>query len=407
MSLVVYLAAFVFGMTSVLLFRRPRTAAPRNPLTLSTCAAIILGALVFVCAAPTTLAAVNSLTGVPNFGAPLTYGMLSAYSCAVLVLLINWRGGSRERVRRMVLRSVAAYGALVVAIVVLFALADADTERLTDLDTYYANTPFMREMILLYLLGHSAAMLVMCVVCLKWGREVGGLLRTGLRLILVGALLDVVGFQLTKYTAVVARWSGHDLDFLSTAVAPPMASLAALLCSAGFVLPRLLPSARAQWRGLGDYRRLGPLWSLVGSVPTAPKPQAAWWQLPQARLQWREVSIHDALLALAPYFDHRVREQVRDTALRAGRSPHEARLAAEAAMLADAARRAAAREEPPETAGTYRLHATEVSGTDGLVELAQALRRPPSATTATTAPDGAVPPATTEAVTEPEEPHVA
>ncbi|MFF9483783.1 MAB_1171c family putative transporter [Streptomyces sp. NPDC014676] len=399
MSLVVYLAALVFGMTSVLLFRRPRTAAPRNPLTLSTCAAIVLGALVFVCAAPPTLACVNSLTGIPNFGAPLTYGMLSAYSCAVLVLLINWRGGSRERVRRMVLRSVAAYGLLIAAIVVLFALAEADTERLTDLDTYYANTPFMREMILLYLVGHSAAMLVMCAVCVKWGREVGGLLRTGLRLILVGTLLDVVGFQLTKYTALVARWTGHELDFLSTTVAPPMASLAALLCSAGFVLPRLLPSVLAQWRGLGDYRRLGPLWSLVGPVPTAPKPRAAWWQLPRARLQWREVSIHDALLALAPYFDHRVRERVRDTALRAGRSPHEARLAAEAAMLADAARRAAAREEPHETAGTYRLHATEVSGTGGLVELAQALHRPPAAHAAPSSPTGTV--------TEPEEPHVA
>lgn len=174
MNLVVYLAAFVFGMTSVLLFRRPRRATLADPLTLSTCAAIILGALVLVCAAPATLATVNSLTGITNFGAPLTYGMLCAYSCAVLVLLINWRGGSRERVRRMVLRSVAAYGLLVAVIVVLFLLADADTERLTDLDTYYANTPFMREMILLYLVGHSAAMLVMCAVCVKWGREVGG-----------------------------------------------------------------------------------------------------------------------------------------------------------------------------------------------------------------------------------------
>ncbi|MER7489542.1 MAB_1171c family putative transporter [Streptomyces sp. NPDC126497] len=401
MSLVVYLAAFMFGTTSVLLFRRPRTAALRDPLTLSTCAAIVLGALVFVCAAPATLATVNSLTGIPNFGAPLTYGMLCAYSCAVLVLLINWRGGTRERVRRMVLRSMAAYGLLVAAIVVLFALAEADTERLTDLDTYYATTPFMREMILLYLAGHSAAMLVMCAVCVKWGREVGGLLRTGLRLILVGALLDVVGFQLTKYTAVVARWSGHDLDFLSTTVAPPMASLAALLCSAGFALPRLLPPVLAQWRGLGDYRRLGPLWSLVRSASTAPEPQTAWWQLPRARLQWREVSIHDALLALAPYFDHRVRERARDAALGAGRSPHEARLAAEAAMLADAARRAAAREEPPETAGTYRLHATEVSGTGGLVALAQALHRPPAAR------GGAAPPSPTGTASEPEEPHVA
>ncbi|MGC9377638.1 MAB_1171c family putative transporter [Streptomyces sp. MH13] len=403
MSLVVYLAALVFGVTSVLLFRRPRTAM-RNPLTLSTCAAIVLGALVFVCAAPATLATVNELTGVPNFGAPLTYGMLSAYSCAVLVLLINWRGGSRERVRRMVLRSMAAYGLLVVAIVVLFALADADTERLTDLDTYYAGTPFMREMILLYLLGHTAAMVVMCAVCVKWAREVGGPLRTGLRLILLGALLDVVGFQLAKYLAIVARWSGNDLDFLSTTVAPPMASLAALLCSAGFVLPRLLPPVLAHWRGLGDYRRLEPLWDLVKSVSTAPEPPTVRWQLPQARLQWREVSIHDALLALAPYFDHRVRERVRDTALHAGRSAHEARLAAEAAMLADAARRAAAREEPPDTGGTYRLHATEVSGPSGLVELAQALVRPP---TRTAAPDGAVTPSTTGPMAEPEEPHVA
>ncbi|WP_399884657.1 MAB_1171c family putative transporter [Streptomyces sp. BBFR51] len=403
MSLVVYLAALVFAMTSVLLFRRPRTAM-RNPLTLSTCVAVVLGALVFVCAAPATLSAVNELTGVPNFGAPLTYGMLSAYSCAVLVLLINWRGGPRELVRRMVLRSMAAYGLLVAAVVVLFTLADADTERLTDLDTYYAGTPFMREMILLYLLGHSAAMLVMCAVCVKWGREVGGLLRTGLRLILLGALLDVVGFQLTKYTAVVARWSGHDLDFLSTTVAPPMASLAALLCSAGFLLPRLLPPVLAHWRGLGDYRRLDPLWFLVRSVSTAPEPPTALWQLPQARLQWREVSIHDGLLALAPYFDHQVRERVRDTALRAGRSPHEARLAAEAAMLADAARRADAHEEPPQTSGTYRLHATEVSGPSGLVELAQALHRPPAGAKA---PDGAVPSAVTGTMTEPEEPHVA
>ncbi|MEV5434611.1 MAB_1171c family putative transporter [Streptomyces sp. NPDC052682] len=372
MSVVVYLAAGVSALSCLLLLPGRRTTV-RYPLALSTCAAVALGALVFACSAPLTLAAVNSLTGIPNFGAPLTYGMLSAYSCALLVLLINWRGGPRERVRRLVLRSIAAYGLLVAAIVVLFARADADTERLTDLDTYYATTPYMREMIVLYLLGHTAATGAMCAVCVKWGREVTGLLRLGLRLVLAGALLDLVGFQLTKYTAVAARWSGHDLDVLSTSVAPPMAALAALLCSAGFVLPRLLPPAVAHWRGLGDYRRLDPLWSLLRSVSASPKPPAAWWQLPQARLHWREVCIHDGLLALAPYFDDRVREQAREAALRAGRTPYEARLAAEAAMLTDAARRAAAREEPPARPSTYRLRATEVSGTSGLVELAQAL----------------------------------
>jgi hypothetical protein len=386
MSLVVYGAAVVFGLSCVVLLRRPVTAV-RDPLTVSTCVAIVLGSLVLVCAAPLTLAAVNDLTGVPNFGAPLTYGMLSAYSCSLVVLLINWRGGPRDRVRRLVLRTIAAYALLVVAVIVLFALADADTERLTDLDTYYANTPFLREMILLYLAGHSAAMLVMCVMCVKWAREVTGLLRAGLRLILIGALLDLVGFQATKYTAVAARWAGHDLDFLSTSVAPPMASLGALACSAGFVLPRLLPAVLAHWRGLGDYRRLAPLWTLLRFVSTAPKPPVPWWHLPLERLRWREVSIHDALLALAPYFDDRVRERARTAALAAGRGPHQARLLAEAAMLADAARRAAAREAPLDAPSSYRLHATEVSGTGGLVELAQTLAR---SAAADAAPDGTV-----------------
>ncbi|MGW1210488.1 MAB_1171c family putative transporter [Streptomyces sp. NPDC002499] len=380
MSLVVYVAACALALSSGLLFRRPRTVA-RDPLTLSTCVAIVLGSLVFACSAPLTLAAVNDLTGIPNFGAPLTYGMLTAYSCSLIVLLIHWRGGPPARVRRAVLACVTAYGLLVVAIVVLFALADAPVERLRDLDTYYANTPYMREMILCYLLAHTAAMVVMCAVCLKWGREVTGLLRIGLRLILTGALLDVLGFQPAKYTAVVARWYGHDLDFLSTSVAPPLASLGALFCSAGFVLPRLLPPVAAHCRSLGEYRRLGPLWARVRFVSTAPKQPSAWWQLPLARLRWREVSIHDALLALAPYFDDGVREKARRAALSSGRDTHQARVVAEAAMLADAARRAAARARPLDPPSTYRLHATEVAGPGGLVELAQALAETPACDT--------------------------
>lgn len=42
-------------------------------------------------------------------------------------------------------------------------------------------------------------------------------------------------------------------------------------------------------------------------------------------------------------------------------------------MVADAARRAAAQEQPFNTPSTYRLYATEVSDTVGLVELARAL----------------------------------
>ncbi|MEU9335758.1 MAB_1171c family putative transporter [Streptomyces sp. NPDC048290] len=383
MSLVVYVAAALLALAAVVIYRRPAAGTgARSPLTVSTAVAIALAALVFVCSAPVTLAVVNGVTGIPNFGAPLTYGLLSAYSCSLLILLIHWRGGPPERMRRTVRRSVTAYAALIVAIVVLFVLADSDTERLADLDTYYATTPLMREMIVLYLLGHTVATVVMCVLCLKWQREVTGLLRTGLRLIMASSVLDLLGFQLTKYTAVAARWAGGDLDFLSTGVAPPLAALAALLSSAGFTLPRLLPPLRAHWRCLGDHRRLRPLWSRVGFVSTAPKPPSGWWQSPRQRLHWREVAIHDALLALAPYFDDGVREHARDIAARAGRPPHQARMAGEAEMLVDAARRAAAREQPLDPPSTYRLHATEVSDSSGLVELAHALRHSAVATAA-------------------------
>ncbi|MFE2536877.1 MAB_1171c family putative transporter [Streptomyces sp. NPDC059371] len=378
MSLVVYLAALLLATASILLFRRPR-AALRNPLTASTCAVVAIAAICFTCSAPITLSSVNRLTGITNFGAPLTYSLISAYSCSWVILVIQWRGGSPARLRRMTLASIAVYGALIIAIIVLFSLADAHTERLQDLDTYYANTPYMREMIVLYLLGHGICTVVMGVVCLRWMRQVTGPLRTGLRLIIVGLLLDLVGFEIAKITAVVARWMGHDLDFLSTTLAPPVVSLGALACSIGFVLPRLLPPTITHWRSLGEYRSLTPLWLEVGHAATTPKPSPSRWELPHARLQWREVSIHDALLALAPRFRNDVHQVALTRALSEGHPPCEARVIAEAAMLAEAARHADAPEDeaPLAEPGGCRLRTVDANGgTRGLLDLAQALQSP-------------------------------
>ncbi|MFD8306959.1 DUF6545 domain-containing protein [Streptomyces sp. NPDC059690] len=368
MSLVVYAAA-VLLVVAAMMIRRTRTT-PRTPLTVPTRATAFLGAVCFICAAPATLAAVNSATGIPNFGAPLTYSVISAFSCSLIILLIYWRGGPSDRIRRMVRVSIAVYGALIVAIIVLFFLADADTERLRDLDTYYANTPYMREMIVLYLLGHLASTIVLSVVCLKWIRgEVTGLLRVGLRLILAGLLLDVLGFELTKVTAVVARWYGYDLDFLSTTVAPPAASLGALIYSAGFVLPRLV-SAASEKQSLANYRALLPLWAVLKDVTTTPRTEqrrGLWRQLPSSRLYLLEAQIHDALLDLTAHFDQRIGEAAHGVALEAGKSREEARIAAEKAMIIDAILRASGRStgaaDPPDE---FRL-------TVDLVELALAV----------------------------------
>lgn len=353
MSLVVYAAA-VLLVVAAMMIRRSRTT-PRTPLTLPTRATAFLGAVCFICAAPATLAAVNSATGIPNFGAPLTYSVISAFSCSLIILLIYWRGGPRDRIRSMVRLSIAVYSALIIAIIVLFFLADADTERLRDLDTYYANTPYMREMIVLYLLGHLASTIVLSVVCLKWIRgEVTGLLRVGLRLILAGLLLDVLGFELTKVTAVVARWYGYDLDFLSTTVAPPAVSLGALIYSAGFVLPRLV-SAASEKQSLADYRALMPLWAALKDITSTPRTEPRrrlWRQLPSIRLYLLEAQIHDALLDLTAHFDRGVGEAARGAALESGKSQDEARVAAEKAMVVDAILRASGRTtgaaDPPD-----------------------------------------------------------
>ncbi|WP_317446799.1 DUF6545 domain-containing protein [Streptomyces collinus] len=375
MSLVIYVAAAVLASAALLLIPAgPRTLL-RNPLTASTCVSVALGACCFACSAPATLAAVNDMTGIPNFGAPMTYSVISAYSASLLVLLINWRGGPPDEIRKMVSRIIAAYGLLIVAIIVLFDMADAPVERLQDLDTYYARTPYMREMISLYLIGHAVCAVIMIVVCLRWSRTVTGLLRTGLRLIMWGLVLDVVGFELTKITAVVARWAGKDLDWLSTSVAPPVVSLGALVCSLGFVVPRLLPAARGHWDSARDHRELRPLWEEVKAVTTAPKPSPARWQLPKARLQMLELAIHDALLQLVPAFDLGLGRRVLAAARSQGHPPDEARVISEAAMVVGAAEKARSSDLVPDDAGTgqerYPLPAT--SGTKELVRLAQAL----------------------------------
>ncbi|WEO94236.1 MAB_1171c family putative transporter [Streptomyces sp. FXJ1.172] len=372
MSLVVYMASFLLALAAILL-RRPRRT-PRSPLSTATRATAFIAAVCFFWSAPVTLAAVNHATGIPNVGAPLTYCSISAFSCSLIILLIHWKGGPKEQIRRMTRMTVAVYGMLVIAIVVLFSLADAHTERLTDLDTYYANTPYMKEMIALYLMGHLASTIILSSVCLKWARdEVTGLLRLGLRLILAGLLLDALGFTLAKVTAVVARWLGYDLDVLSTTVAPPAAALGALIYSTGFVLPRLASAAAAERQSLATYRALRPLWSAVQDVATAPVAAPTWWQLwwqlPSTRLYLLEANIRDALLQLTAHFDQQVGHATYSAAVERGEQTERARVASEKAMIIDGIRRASGRaDRPADPPEKFRV-------TIDLVELANAVRR--------------------------------
>ncbi|WP_328393831.1 hypothetical protein OHS70_04380 [Streptomyces sp. NBC_00390] len=321
-----------------------------DPMMRSVCALLLVGCAVLVLAAPPTIAAVNDLTGVTNFSAPLVYCVLSAFSGSCILLIINWRGGPPEQVRRSSMVCICAYACVSATIVVLFTLGEAPVERLRDLDTYYATTPFIREMIMTYLVAHAVGSVVLTFLCRRWLREVDGTLRTGLGFIVLGGSLDV-GYLTTKFIAVFARWSGRDWDYLSTYVAPPLASAAALMVGIGFILPLVGQRASSAWRAFLKYRHLRPLWlELQGSAKSASATmKIAWWSPIGLRLTHREAAIHDGLLTIAPFLSGAVRDSVRAAALSQGHPPTTADVIAEAAMITSACRTHAgtASEAPP------------------------------------------------------------
>ncbi|MFB6806310.1 MAB_1171c family putative transporter [Streptomyces sp. NPDC056387] len=329
-----------------------------QPLMRAVCTLLVVGCLVMFLAAPPTIAAVNRLTGIVNFSAPLVYGVLTAFSGSCIVLVLQWGGGPPAVVRRATRLTVAAFSAVTLLIVVLFVRGDAPVERLRDLDTYYANTPWLREMIVCYLLAHTVGSSTLTLLCWKWLLRVRPSLRplrTGLALIVLGGVLDL-GYLVSKWAAVGARWTGRDWDGLSTYVAPPFASAAALMVGSGFIVP--LVGGSAAWRDFSRYRGLHPLWKALrgfaaSSVTTVP---LTWWSPIGIRLIHRESVIDDGILALGRWFDPAVRGAAHEAALRQGLPEPQASVVADAAMLAAACRRREAAEA---------AEAADRSGADG------------------------------------------
>ncbi|MEU6159862.1 MAB_1171c family putative transporter [Streptomyces sp. NPDC047130] len=369
------------AMTVPLVLKGRSAASWRDPLVRSVCALLLLTALAFAFAAPPTIVAVNRLTGVPNVSAPLVYALLTAVCAAGLVLIVSWRGGPPGVARRLTVRCTAGFGAVIAVMVVLFALGDAPVERLRDFDTYYATTPFLREMVLLYLLSLLTAGVAMNVLCLRWRRRVGGRpLRSSLLLIALGFGLCAL-YAVAKLVAVGARWAGGNLDGLSTWGAPALAALGGVLSAAGFALPllwslpaRLLGDVWLAWR---SYHALTPLWRELRPVCAAGEEGRAavrlgWWSPPSLRAVRRQAEIHDALLVLCPHFDPVVRERARAAAVASGAGAERAGAQADAVMVLEAVRAHGAARDA-DTAG----HGTAVppaEGPEDLVRLSLALR---------------------------------
>ncbi|MFJ9940334.1 MAB_1171c family putative transporter [Streptomyces erythrochromogenes] len=315
-----------------------------QPLNRTACALLVVGAPITFLASPPTISAVNRATGVVNFSAPLVFGLLTAFSGLCVVLILQWRGGPPAAVRRATRLTAAVFGTATAAIVVLFVIGDAPVERLRDLDVYYATTPWIREMIVCFLVAHTLGTSALTWLCAKWFVRADRSLRplrTGLALIVLAGLLDLACL-VAKWASVAARWVGRDCVYLSTDLAPPLASASALLLGAGFVVP--LIGGSATWTAFGEYRRLRPLWKALRPFAAAQGRTVplAWWSPVRIRLVHRESVIDDGILALAGWFDPRVHAAAYEEARGRGMDEVRASAVADAAVLAAACRLKAA-----------------------------------------------------------------
>ena len=338
-------------LTAALLLKLPTIIRLwRDPLLRAVGGVLLLACAVFVCCMPSMIVWTNRLTGVANFSAPWCYSLITANSGAGLLFIVTWRNGMPERsavTRRATRWVVSAYSAVIVALWVLFLLADVPVERVRDLDTYYARTPFMREEILLYLLAHAVACTLGLRLIRNWARDRGldAWLRCGLRLLGGGYALSLL-YDGAKLGAVVARWCGRSPDWLSTNLAPPVVSLAAILLAAGFILPHVGQALDDRVRVRLAHHRLGPLYRLLRDASGGAGPRFALRAPAELRLTRRETFIRDALLALARYVDGELGRRAYDAAVALGHEPARARALAAAVGIVDAVERGAGRGVP-------------------------------------------------------------
>ncbi|MFI0810149.1 MAB_1171c family putative transporter [Streptomyces echinatus] len=290
----------------------------QDPILRATALLLGIGAVVFASLPPANLHRINVSTGIPNFASLWVYSLLTAYCGACLWLIITWReppSAARRGRTRLVWMT---YSVIVIGLWTTFLLGDHHVERLRDLDTYYADTPWMREFVLLYLLAHLVSALVAAGLLWAWYRELEDTwLRRAVIFLQEAYALGLV-FDIAKLAAVGARWSGRDWDWLSTYVAPPFAIVEAVLVSVAFIVGQAGPLVAERRRLVRTHRRLKPLWQTMVTVTAPAAPATGRVSGAPLRLELRRAAINDGLLKLAPHLCAARRERLRHAASAAG-----------------------------------------------------------------------------------------
>ncbi|MFH8616589.1 MAB_1171c family putative transporter [Streptomyces sp. NPDC017979] len=288
----------------------------KDPNSRATWLVLLFASAVFVSVTPPNIQNINAFTGVPNIAAPWTYSMINAFCGACLTMLITWREEPSKRRDTRIRQVWITYGGIVATLWATFLMADVPQSRARDLDTFYANTPWMREHIVLYLLGYLISTVVSAWMIWTWISKVReGWLRAGLVSLQLGHACGIV-FVTAKFLAIGARWTGTDWDDLNVLIAPPFAILGGTLVALGFILPVVGPFLQQWPRDQLTYWTLKPLVRAVQRVTPSPATAPVGRFAPlDLRLLQRQTQILDGLLQLAPHYDRSLYQRAYETAL--------------------------------------------------------------------------------------------
>ncbi|WP_405918189.1 MAB_1171c family putative transporter [Streptomyces sp. NBC_00728] len=311
-----YIVPTVLLATALALKAPTFLRASRDPDVRATVLLLACGTAVFVVVTPDTILWLNNVSGVANIAAPIAYSLLTLFCAIQLTMIMRWREPPSGRRRRRMFTVSWIHAGIVAALWTTFLMADVPVPRIYDLDTYYATTPWMQEHILLYLINHAVSVVVAAYLLWIWFPQVTDRwLKTGVVVLQAGFALGLL-FDTTKLIAIVARWTGHDLDFLSTQVAPQFAFVEAVLVALGFIAPQAGPFVQGWARNKAAYRRLRPLWRILRDTrASAATASFGLWTPLELRLMQCQQRIHDALRVLGPYFDHGLHQRAYTTAL--------------------------------------------------------------------------------------------
>ncbi|MFG2603095.1 MAB_1171c family putative transporter [Streptomyces sp. NPDC048514] len=346
----------------------------RDPDVRATTLLLALATAVLVVITPVNIDRLNKLTGIPNIASPWAYSFLTAFCATELTMIMRWREEPSARRRRRMITVYWVYAGIIAALWVTFLLADVPRPRIYDLDTYYANTPWMREHTMLYIVAHTVSCLVAASMLWKWFPEVTNRwLKTGVIFLQLGYALGLV-FDALKFIAIGARWTGGNLDFLSTNAAPPFALLEATFVAIGFIAPQAGPFIQQRHRDQRDYRRLRSLSRAIRVVqPAGPLARLNLWTPLDLRLLARRQRIHDSLRLLSPFYDYSLYNRAYTTAVA---SHGESAARGIAGAVAIQAATAAYQAQTPRSPGSGPASAIGPDITNHIDAIASALQHP-------------------------------